>query len=84
VAAVERCAVREHAAVRTDESVAPGRRIDADPDDRGVEVRAGERATERGVAEGEDPTVGGGQVVTLIIGRGGDPDDGCVEPHARR
>ena len=34
---------------------------------------------ERGIAEGEDPAVGGDQPVALAIGGGADPDDRRIE-----
>src|SRR5581483_2654363 len=49
-------------------------------DDRGGDAPLGGRAEEAGVAEGEDPAVGGGEPVAPVRRRGAHGHDGPVEP----
>ena len=52
-------------------------------DHRLVEVHGSERAEEPGVAEPEDPTVGGHQPVAVAVGGRGHADHRLVEVHGR-
>ena len=54
-------------------------RLRGRPEPAGCRPTAGDGAVEAGIAEGEDPAVGGDQPVATPVGRRGDAHDGALE-----